>query len=198
MANILLGVSAGIACYKAVDLASKLTQRGDRVRTLLTPNATRFIAPLTFRAVTGETAISELFGADPESSMEHITLAGWGDAFIIAPASADLIGRLAAGFADDLITTTALAFRRPIVLAPAMNDQMWSNPIVQANLERLAHLAGYTIIDPASGHLACGTVGPGRLPETSELIARLIEVLEASGIAAGRDGAGRDALKSQP
>lgn len=172
MAQILLGVSAGIAIYKAVDLASKLTQRGDQVYTLMTPNARRFIAPLTFRAVTRQPVFTDTFEDDPEYRPEHISLSEWGEAMVIAPATADLIGRIAAGLGDDILTTTLLAYQRPVVLAPSMNDRMWSNPIVAANLEKLSAL-GFSVVGPEEGHLACGSVGPGRLAETGRIIAAL-------------------------
>ena len=177
MANVLLGVSAGIAAYKSADLASKLTQRGDRVRTLMTPNATRFVGALTFRAVTGEAVFTTIFDEDPDRSMEHIALADWGDVMLVAPATADLIGRLAAGLASDIVTTTACAFPKPVIVAPAMNDHMWRNAIVQQNLERLRSVAGYRVLEPEAGHLACGNVGPGRLPETERLIAAIDEAI---------------------
>ncbi|HLU49853.1 MAG TPA: flavoprotein [Planctomycetota bacterium] len=185
MANVLLGVSAGIAAYKAVDLASKLTQRGDSVRTLLTPNATRFITPLTFRAVTGERVFTEALGGDPDADMEHIRLSEWADLLLVAPATADVIARLAAGLADDILTTTALAFSKPVLIAPAMNDHMWAHPLLQANLRRLVEVAGYRIVEPGSGHLACGSYGPARLPETADLIAAIDRALtEATSRAA--------------
>lgn len=186
MAHVILGVSAGIAAYKAADLASKLTQRGDRVRTVMTPNATRFVSALTFRAVTGERVFTDAFGAEGDADMEHIRLSEWGDVLLIAPATADVIGRLAAGLADDLVTTTALAFPKPVLVAPAMNDHMWRHPLVQANLERLAGVAGYRVIEPGAGHLACGSVGPARLPEIDVLVAALDAATHAQR---GRDGA---------
>ena len=176
MSRVLLGVSAGIAIYKAVDLASTLTKRGDQVYTLLTPNAQKFISPLTFRAVTRQSVFTDLFGEDPEYRPEHISLSDWGQVLVIAPATADLIGRIAAGLGDDILTTTLLAWQKPVVLAPSMNDRMWANPIVQSNLLRLRGL-GFRIVDPEEGHLACGSYGVGRLAENAVIIRALDEAL---------------------
>ena len=170
MSNILLGVSAGIAAYKSADLASKLTQRGDSVRTILTPSAQKFITPLTFRAVTRQEVFTDIFEDDPAYKGEHISLSQW--------ATADLIGKLAGGLGGDLLTVTALAFDKPVLFAPAMNDRMWMNPVVQENVSRLQDVLGYRLIDPGEGHLACGSVGPGRLAEVPELISRIDETLQ--------------------
>jgi phosphopantothenoylcysteine decarboxylase/phosphopantothenate--cysteine ligase len=169
LAKILLGVSAGIAAYKAVDLASTLTQRGDRVVSLFTPNASRFITPLTLRAVTRERVYTDTFEDAPDGNTEHISLADWGDLVIVAPATADLIGRLAAGLADDIVTTTLLAFQGPVVVAPAMNDKMWAHALVQRNIQTLRDI-GYVFVNPEDGHLACGSVGPGRLATTESIL----------------------------
>ena len=178
MSNILLGVSAGIAAYKSADLASKLTQRGDSVRTILTPSAQKFITPLTFRAVTRQEVFTDIFEDDPAYKGEHISLSQWADLLLIAPATADLIGKLAGGLGGDLLTVTALAFDKPVLFAPAMNDRMWMNPVVQENVSRLQDVLGYRLIDPGEGHLACGSVGPGRLAEVPELISRIDEALQ--------------------
>ncbi len=178
MARILLGVSAGIAIYKSVDLASTLTRRGDQVFTLMTPNSRKFIAPLTFRAVTRQPVFTDTFEDDPESRPEHISLSEWGDVMVLAPATADLIGRVAAGLGDDIVTTTLLAWQRPVVLAPAMNDRMWAHPIVRSNLEKLRGL-GYVVVEPEEGHLACGSYGMGRLAEGSRIIAAVDAAIAA-------------------
>ena len=180
MAHILLGVSAGIAIYKAVDLASTLTQRGDKVFTLMTPNARKFIAPLTFRAVTRQPVFTDIFDEDPEYRPEHISLSDWGQAMVIAPATADLIGRVASGLGDDILTATLLAWQKPVVLAPAMNDRMWANPIVGENLEKLRKL-GFKVVEPGEGHLACGSVGVGRLAENARIIAAIDAALKQTG-----------------
>ncbi len=178
MANILLGVSAGIAAYKSADLASKLTQRGDTVRTILTPGARKFITPLTFGAVTRQEVFTDLYEDDPAYKGGHISLSEWADLLLVAPATADLIGKLAAGLGGDLLTVTALAFDKPVLFAPAMNDRMWKNPVVQENITRLQEVLGYKLINPGEGHLACGSIGPGRLAEVPELIEALDQVLQ--------------------
>jgi phosphopantothenoylcysteine decarboxylase/phosphopantothenate--cysteine ligase len=180
MARILLGVSAGIAIYKAVDLASTLTRRGDEVYTLMTPNARKFIAPLTFRAVTRQPVFTDTFEEDPEYRPEHISLSDWGEVMVIAPATADLIGRMACGLGDDILTTTLLAWAKPVVLAPAMNDRMWANPIVGENLAKLRRL-GFLVVEPEEGRLACGSFGVGRLAEGG----RIVEAIDAALVARG-------------
>jgi len=177
MARILLGVSAGIAIYKSADLASKLTQRGDEVRTLMTPHALKFMTPLAFRAVTRQAVYTDAFEEDPGYTTEHISLSEWGDLLLVAPATADLIGRVAAGLGGDILTLTILASKKPMVFAPAMNDRMWANPIVQENIGKLKGL-GYKFLEPKAGHLACGSTGPGRLPETDEMISAIDDVLK--------------------
>ena len=178
MARILLGVSAGIAAYKSADLASKLAQRGDEVRTVLTPHALRFIRPLTFEAVTRGPVYTE-FDDDAAHRPEHISLPEWADLVIVAPATADILAKIAAGFGDDLLTATLLARAGPVLLAPAMNDRMWANPIVQENIGKLRR-HGYHFVEPEEGHLACGSVGPGRLAETDRLLAAIDATLAGS------------------
>ncbi len=179
MARVLLGVSAGIAIYKAVDLASTLTGRGDQVYTLMTPNSLKFITPLTFRAVTMQPVFTDTFTDDPEYRPEHISLSDWGQVMVIAPATADLIGRIAAGLGDDILTTTLLAWQKPVVIAPAMNDRMWANPIVQSNLKKLEGI-GYMVVGPEKGRLACGTYGVGRLAGNGQIIQALDRALANS------------------
>jgi len=178
MAHILLGVSAGISSYKSADLASKLTQRGDEVRTILTPHALKFVTPLTFQAVTRQPVYVDSFEDDPSYKPEHISLSEWPDLVVVAPATADFIGRVAAGLGDNLLALTVLACSKPVLFAPAMNDRMWANPIVADNVKRLRSV-GYRVLDPAEGHLACGSHGPGRLPEVEEIIAAIGESLKA-------------------
>lgn len=172
MARVLLGISAGIAAYKSVDLASTLTQRGDEVITLMTPNAARFVTPLTFRAVTRQPVYTSTFEDTPDAGTEHVSLAHWGDLMVIAPATADLIARMAVGMADDIVTTTLLALAGPVIVAPAMNDRMWAHPTLRENIQRLRQL-GYRVVEPEEGHLACGSVGPGRLAPTGTLVAAI-------------------------
>ncbi len=179
MANILLGVSAGIAAYKSADLASKLTQDGNEVRVILTAHAQKFITALTFRAVTQQPVYVDTFEDDPAYRPEHIALPEWADLVVVAPTTADLIGRMAAGLGDDLLTVTLLACTKPILLAPAMNDRMWENRIVQENLKRLRDV-GFHVIDPEPGHLACGSVGMGRLAEPDKILAVIQKTIAKS------------------
>ena len=180
--TIVLGVGGGIACYKIADLASKLTQRGADVHAVLTQSATHFIAPLTFQTLTHNPALTSLWvdeknGESGKSAgMPHIALADKADLILIAPATADLIARLAGGFGDDLLTTLVLATRAPIAIAPAMNPTMLAHPATQRNLQVLRGF-GYPIIEPDSGRMACEHIGSGRLPETAELILEIEKIL---------------------
>jgi len=178
--TIVLGVGGGIAAYKIADLASKLTQRGADVHAVLTEGATHFIAPLTFSALTHHPAQTQLWTDDVRAGkaagMPHIELADIADLVLIAPASADLIARLANGFADDLLTTLVLATRAPVAVAPAMNPTMLARASTQLNIERL-RADGFHILEPDEGRMACEHVGSGRLPETAELIGRIEKIL---------------------
>ena len=175
MSQILLGVSASVSLYKACDLASKLTQAGHAVRAVLTANAAQLVNPQLFEAVTGQTAYCDEFDATRHGAMDHIDLGRWGELLVIAPASADLIGRLANGLAGDLLTTVALALPadRPRLIAPAMNPEMLLQRAVQRNLARLSE-DGWGLIEPDEGHTACGDSGRGRLAEPAA-IQRLVE-----------------------
>ncbi len=174
MAKILLGASASVAIYKACDLASKLTQDGHQVRAVLTRHAAELVSPQLFEAVTGQGAFTSEFGSSRHGAMDHIDLAKWGDVLVIAPASADLLGKLAHGLADDLLTTVALALpaARPRFVCPAMNPEMLAAAPVQRNLGRLRE-DGWQLIEPEAGHMACGDDGSGRLADP----ARIAEVL---------------------
>lgn len=174
MATILLGVSGSIAAYKAADLASKLKQAGHDVTALLTRSACQLISPHTFLNLTGNRCYTDLW--DPAGQTEHIALTDRADLLVLAPATAHLIGRLAHGLADDMLTTTALAVRCPVLVVPAMNTRMWENPAVQKNVAALREL-GHRLLLPGSGHLACGHTGAGRLPETPEILAAIEEAL---------------------
>ncbi|MCG3172826.1 MAG: Coenzyme A biosynthesis bifunctional protein CoaBC [Myxococcota bacterium] len=168
--KVVLGVGGGIAAYKSCQLVRDLKARGADVRVVMTPAATEFVQPLTFQALSGHPVHTSLFSAEQEHAMGHIDLARWADVFLVAPATADLIARLAAGMGDDLVATTALATRAPIVLSPAMNTVMWENPVVQDNLRRFSGYPGRLIIPPSEGELACGEVGPGRMPDSAILM----------------------------
>jgi phosphopantothenoylcysteine decarboxylase / phosphopantothenate---cysteine ligase len=181
--QILLGVTGSIAAYKAIDLASKLTQAGAIVTTLLTEAATKFVTPLAFKSVTGQRAMADIWSED--AHIIHVDLAEHAHLFVIAPATAQTIAKLAHGLADNLLTVTALAARCPIVLAPAMDGGMYSNPATQANLKTLA-ARGITIVGPASGRMASGLVGKGRLVEPMEIFGQARLRLAHTGPLAGR------------
>jgi phosphopantothenoylcysteine decarboxylase/phosphopantothenate--cysteine ligase len=171
--NVVLGVGGGIAAYKSAELARALMERGLRVQVILTPAAEKFITPLTFAALTGRKVITDLFGSASaeetlSSAVEHIAVAQENDFLVIAPATADLLARLAHGLANDFLTTTYLAFTGPVVLAPAMNSNMWMHPATQENVAMLKS-RGHLIIEPEEGLLACGTTGPGRLAEPERI-----------------------------
>ncbi len=167
--RILLGVTGGIAAYKSADLASKLTKQGADVHVGMTSHAAEFINPLTFQALTGNQVISDMFGANTETSMTHIDLARRVDGVVIAPATANIIGKLAHGIADDWLSTTLLATRAPILVCPAMNTRMFENPIMQDNLNRLKQF-GFHVSPTGFGDLACGEHGPGRLLEVEQIL----------------------------
>jgi phosphopantothenoylcysteine decarboxylase/phosphopantothenate--cysteine ligase len=167
--RILLGVTGGIAAYKSADLVRRLRDAGAEVRVVMSHGALAFITPLTFQAVSGNPVHTELLDEAAEAGMGHIELARWADQVLVAPATANFIARLAHGLADDLMSTICLATTAPVALAPAMNQQMWSNPATRANCEILER-RGIDLIGPASGAQACGETGPGRMVEPSELV----------------------------
>jgi phosphopantothenoylcysteine decarboxylase/phosphopantothenate--cysteine ligase len=181
--RLLLGVTGSIAAYKAADLASKLTQAGAQVTTLLTESAARFVTPLTYRAVTGQRVVTDLWS--DEAHIIHVELAEQADLFIIAPASAQTIAKLAHGLADNLLTVTALAARCPLVVAPAMDGGMFAHPATQANLKILAE-RGVTLVGPAEGRMASGLVGKGRMVEPLEIFGQARLKLAHGGPLAGR------------
>ncbi len=165
--KILLGITGGIAAYKAVELASKLTKQGAVVKTIMTKNACEFVSPLTFKSITHQPVIKKFF--DPEAEIEHISLADWADIIVIAPATANIIGKVASGIADDLLSTTIMATKAPVLFVPSMNVHMYENPIVQENISKLSKL-GYFFMEPETGQLACGYGGKGRFPKTDEIL----------------------------
>ncbi|HEX4277904.1 MAG TPA: bifunctional phosphopantothenoylcysteine decarboxylase/phosphopantothenate--cysteine ligase CoaBC [Bryobacteraceae bacterium] len=172
--RIVLGVSGGIAAYKAAELARALIQNGHEVQAVLTHAAEEFIRPLTFTSLTGRKVITDLFSsASPDatlsSSVEHIGVAREHDLLLVAPATANVIGKFALGLADDFLSTMYLAFRGPVIMAPAMNSDMWEHPAVRANMETLRK-RGHMIVDPGDGFLACGTFGPGRLADLDKIV----------------------------
>ena len=168
--NILLGVSGGIAAYKAVDLASKLTAVGASVNTVMTENACRLVAPKSFEAVTNSAVFTSLWGASEEYKISHINLADWADVVVVAPATANIIAKIANGICDDLLSTTLCAcWQKPTLLAPAMNENMWQNPAVRRNV-KLARDMGFKLIGPEKGRLADGTEGIGRMSEPQDIL----------------------------
>ena len=171
--TIVLGITGGIAAYKAADIASKLTQAGAGVDTVMTESATKFITALTLRNTTGRPVVTDMYELASEYNEEHIALAEAADVVVIAPATANTIARLAAGIADNMLGCVVLATEAPVIIAPAMNDVMYKNSITQENLSKLK-ARGFTIIEPEYGRLASGKMGQGRLPET----ASIIEVIE--------------------
>lgn len=182
--NVLLGVSGGIAAYKSAELVRELQVRGAQVRVIMTHGAQEFITPLTLQALSGNPVHTELLDEHAELGMGHIELARWADLLLIAPATADLIARLSTGRADDLLTTVALATPAPLMIAPAMNQQMWKDQATEANVNILLS-RGVQIVGPAAGLQACGDVGPGRM-ESPAVIADAAERLFASGKLAGK------------
>jgi phosphopantothenoylcysteine decarboxylase/phosphopantothenate--cysteine ligase len=170
--HILVGITGGIAAYKCIELVRRLRDHGAQVRVAMTPAATEFITPLSFQAVSGNRVQTALLDVDAEAAMGHIELARWADMIVIAPATADFIARLAHGHANDLLSTLCLATAAPICIAPAMNQQMWKAPAVQANCQRVREF-GIQIWGPAVGSQACGDVGAGRMLEPAELLQRI-------------------------
>ena len=183
--RVLLGVSGSIAAYKAVDLASKLTQAGAAVDVLMTYSATHFITPLSFRSITHRPVLVDLFDINSPQAIEHVALAKSADVLVAAPATAHLIAKLALGLADDPISVIALATSAPLVLAPAMDANMWQHPAVQRNVDTLTQ-RGAVIVGPGQGRLASGLVGWGRVAETPELMGRIAQTLGAHGDLSGR------------
>ncbi len=170
--HILLGVSGGIAAYKSAELVRLLRKQGAEVRVVMTDSATQFISPLTFQALSGNAVHTDLLDAESENAMDHISLARWADAMVIAPATANVIAKLSHGLADDLLTTLYLAATCPVYIAPAMNQAMWSKPVTQENMQTLRR-HGVQVIGPGCGEQACGETGFGRMLEPSEICAAL-------------------------
>lgn len=174
--TIVLGVTGSIACYKAADIASKLAQAGALVDVILTPSAQRFVSSLTFRSLTHRAVVTDIFDPESELAVEHVALAERADAVLIAPATAHLLAKLAAGLVDDALTATVLATAAPVLIAPAMDAKMYQAEVTQENLRRLQG-RGYRFVGPGVGRLASGLVGPGRLAETADVLAALEETL---------------------
>ena len=183
--NIVLGVTGSIACYKALDLASKLAQAGANVETILSYGAAQFVTPLAFRSLTHRSVVTDTFDAGSEYSVEHIALARWADLVVIAPATVHCIAKLAAGLADDPLTTTVIATAAPLLVAPAMDANMFDHPATRENLARLRN-RGVLLAGPAPGRLASGLTGMGRLLEPAQLLGHIAAALGRNGDLAGR------------
>ena len=186
--TVVLGVTGSIAAYKIANLASSLVKKGANVHVIMTKNATNFINPITFETLTGNKCLVDTFDRNFEFSVEHVSLAKQADIFMVAPASANVIGKIANGIADDMLTTTIMACKCHKVISPAMNTNMFENPIVQDNLKKLKKY-GYEVIDPASGYLACGDTGAGKMPEPTVLESYIMK-----NIAMEKDMAGKKVL----
>ncbi len=179
--NIILGVTGGIAAYKACELTRRLINENASVQVIMTNNAKKFISPLTFQTLSKKRVAMEVFDLEWESEIGHISLADSADLLVVAPASANLIGKAASGIADDLLTTVLMAVRAPVMICPAMNVNMYNNPIVQGNIEKLRK-HGFIIVEPAEGDLACGYEGKGRLPDPNEIIEEIERVFSAKDL----------------
>src|SRR6184192_3764656 len=188
--KVALGVCGGIAAYKAAEIVRLLQDRGIRVQVVMTTSAQEFVRPLTFAALSGEKVITSMFAteadAEPniDSAIEHIAVAQSIDALLVVPATADVIAKFAQGVANDFLTTLYLATTAPVVVAPAMNVNMWNHPATQANLETLRK-RGVRVVEPGEGYLACGMTGPGRLAENEAIIGATLEALGAAQDLAG-------------
>ena len=186
--TVVLGVTGSIAAYKIANLASSLVKKGADVHVIMTKNATNFINPITFESLTGNKCLVDTFDRNFEFSVEHVSLAKMADVFMVAPASANVIGKIAGGIADDMLTTTIMACKCHKIISPAMNTNMFENPIVQNNIQKLKDY-GYEIIEPASGYLACGDTGAGKMPEPVVLESYIMKE-----IAMDKDMAGKKVL----
>ena len=183
--KIVLGVTGSIAVYKACEIASKFTQQGAYVQVVMTKSATEFVSPLTFRSLTGNAVVTEMWDLSSPMSVEHVSLAQLADIVVVAPATANTIAKIVAGIADDMLTCTVLATKAPVIIAPAMNVNMYENPVTQENLRKLAN-RGFTIVEPAQGWLACGIVGKGRLAEVDQIMGVIRMTLGRNGDLAGK------------
>ena len=183
--TIVLGVAGGIACYKAVELVRLLVREGFTVQAMMTREAMEFVTPLTFQTLSGRPVATEIFSLTQESEIGHINLADQADLLVIAPATANIIGKIACGIADDLLTTVLMATRAPVLIAPSMNIHMYQNPIFQENIRKLKRV-GYHIMEPVEGYLACGYEGKGRLPEPQDIVEEIQGLLKKKDLASER------------
>ncbi|MDD4600238.1 Coenzyme A biosynthesis bifunctional protein CoaBC [bioreactor metagenome] len=183
--KIVVGVTGGIASYKSIEIVSRLKKAGASVRVIMTESATKFVTPLPFREISGGPVVTSMWGEPTNWNIEHIALANWADLFLIAPATANIIGKIANGIADDMLSTTIMATKAPVVLAPAMNSNMYANPIVKQNIQKLTNL-GYSFIQPSYGMLACGVEGQGRLPDPVFIIDTLASLYGKTNVLCGK------------
>jgi phosphopantothenoylcysteine decarboxylase/phosphopantothenate--cysteine ligase len=185
-ANVVVGVGGGIAAYKAAELVRMLDKAGANVQVAMTPRAQKFVGPLTFQALTRKPVFTDLFSLTEEATIGHIALADRADLVIIAPASANVIARLAMGMADDTVTAIALATRAPVLVAPSMNVNMWNHALTRANLQKLVDVAKYNVVGPGNGFLACRWTGPGRLAEPEDIAEAAAHLLSTQDLAGKR------------
>lgn len=176
--EVVVGVCGGISAYKVCEVVSTLVQRGAGVTVAMTRSARKFVGATTFAALTGRRALTSLWRPEQAADVRHITLTGAADLLLIAPATANIIGKIASGIADELVSTAVLSSASPVVLAPAMNDRMWKNPILQRNVATLTE-QGYRFIGPGEGWLACRSVGIGRMAEPGEILDVVVSMLKA-------------------
>ncbi len=174
MKSIVLGVSGGIACYKAAEIVSALVKKGYNVDVIMTENAQKFVTPLTFQALSQNKVITDTFELPEHWDVQHISLAKKADVFVVVPATANVIGKIAGGIADDMLTTTILAAKCRKIIAPAMNTAMWENPIVQDNVKKLRAF-GYDVLDTDAGRLACGDTGEGKLLPWEDIVKAILK-----------------------
>ncbi len=174
--EILVCVCGGISAYKVADLVSKLVQHGAGVTVAMTAAAQKFVTPLTFQALSGRPVLTDLWDSENAGDVQHIALTNAANLVLVAPATANIIGKIAGGIADEVVTTLVISAASPILLAPAMNDRMWKNPVVQENVAKLKRLH-YSFVGPADGWLACRSVGPGRMAEASDILETTMQLL---------------------
>lgn len=175
--HILVAITGGIAAYKICDVVSKLVQRGATVTVAMTRAAQQFVGITTFEALSGRAVLTEMFESGDSSDVQHIALTQSADVILVAPATANMIAKMAAGLADDLVSTLIISADSGVIIVPAMNSRMWSNPIVQRNIKQLKDF-GYRMIEPGEGWLACRTIGPGRMAEPAEIVETLVALLK--------------------
>ena len=187
--TIVIGVTGGIAAYKAVDVVSRLKKLGANVRVVMTRAACKFVAPLTFQSMSQNMVATDMFDTSQKWEIEHISLADAADVYAVIPATANVIGKIAGGIADDILTTSVMATKAPVLIAPAMNTNMYTNPIVLGNIEKMQGL-GYSFIEPGEGRLACGITGKGRLANTEDIVERIVEL----ALYSNKDLAGKTVL----